>query len=224
MQRALMAWSGGKDSAMALHQVRAEGKYEIAALLTTVTGDYARVSMHGVRRSLLEQQTASLGLKLEEVVIPKESSNELYEERMARALSRYKDAGVESVVFGDIFLEDLRQYREKNLNRLGMRGLFPLWKRETAELMDSFLALGFRAVTVCVDNHALGQEFVGRTIDRDFISQLPAGVDVCGENGEFHSFVYGGPIFDHAIPHERGQVVLRNDRFYYCDLTPVAAC
>jgi uncharacterized protein (TIGR00290 family) len=209
---------------MALHEILAEGRYGIAALLTTVTGDYDRISMHGVRRSLLEQQASLLGLHAEEVVIPKESSNAVYERQMAGTLSRYQEAGVNSVVFGDIFLEDLRQYREKNLDRLGMRGLFPLWKRDTAELMHSFLALGFKAVTVCVDNHALGREFVGRTIDERFVSELPAGVDVCGENGEYHSFVYGGPIFPREILHERGEVVLRNDRFYYCDLRPVAAC
>ena len=215
-----MSWSGGKDSAMALREIMAGGEYQIAALLTTVTGDYDRISMHGVRRILLEQQAASLGLRLEEVILPKGASNEEYEARMAETLKRYKEAGVTSVVFGDIFLEDLRQYREKNLARLGMKGIFPLWKRDTAELMKDFIACGFKAVTVCVDTHFLGKEFVGREIDAGFVAELPATVDVCGENGEYHSFVYGGPIFGQSIAHEVGEVVLREDRFYYCDLVP----
>ena len=215
-----MSWSGGKDSAMALREVMADGAYQVAALLTTVTGDYDRISMHGVRRSLLEQQAASLGLASEEVIVPKGSSNEEYERRMADTLNRYKEAGVTSVVFGDIFLEDLRQYREGNLSRLGMKGVFPLWKRDTVQLMKDFIACGFQAVTVCVDNHFLGREFVGRTIDAGFVADLPATVDVCGENGEYHSFVHSGPIFGRAIAHQVGEVVLREDRFYYCDLVP----
>lgn len=215
-----MSWSGGKDSAMALHEIMRGTEYEIAALLTTVTGDYNRISMHGVRRALLEQQAASLGLDLEEVMLPKGFSNAEYESRMAETLDRYKEAGVTSVVFGDIFLEDLRQYREGNLAKLGMKGVFPLWKRETTQLMQDFIGCGFKAVTVCVDNHALGKEFVGRKIDAAFVADLPAAVDVCGENGEYHSFVYGGPILRQEIAHGIGEVVLREDRFYYCDLIP----
>ncbi len=158
------------------------------------------------------------------MILPKESSNEEYEARIAETLSRYKEAGVGSVVFGDIFLEDLRKYRESNLARIGMKGLFPLWKRETAELMKSFLGLGFKAVTVCVDGQSLGKEFVGRSIDAEFVSDLPSTVDVCGENGEYHSFVYDGPIFGRAIAHERGEIVLRDERFFFCDLVPVEAC
>ena len=215
-----MSWSGGKDSAMALREIMAGGEYQIAALLTTVTEDYDRISMHGVRRSLLEQQAASLGLHPEEVIVPKGSSNEEYEVRIAETLKRYQETGVTAVVFGDIFLEDLRQYRERNLARLGMKGLFPLWKRESAELMKDFIDCGFKAITVCVDTHFLGKEFVGRDIDAGFVSDLPAAVDVCGENGEYHSFVYDGPLFGRAIPHERGEVVLREDQFYFCDLVP----
>jgi uncharacterized protein (TIGR00290 family) len=224
MEKVLMSWSGGKDSAMALREIMADGDYEIAALLTTVTADYDRISMHGVRRTLLEQQAASLGLPLETVILPKGASNEDYESRMAEALERHKKAGVTSVVFGDIFLEDLREYREKKLARLGMKGVFPLWKRETAQLMQNFIARGFKAVTVCVDNQFLGKEFVGREIDARFVADLPAAVDVCGENGEYHSFVYGGPMFGHEITHDIGEVVLREDRFYYCDLIPAQRC
>lgn len=221
LEKVLIAWSGGKDSARALHEILASGRYEIAALLTTVTEDYDRISMHGVRRILLERQAESLGLPLEQVMIPRQASNEIYEARMADTLKRYKAAGVASVVFGDIFLEDLKEYREKNLAGLGMKGIFPLWKKDTVELMRSFIELGFNAVTVCVDTQALHRRFVGRELDEAFVSDLPAIVDPCGENGEYHSFVYGGPLFRTSIAHTLGEVVLRDDRFCYCDLMPV---
>ena len=224
MERVVFSWSGGKDSAMAMHELQREGRYQVAALLTTVTGDYDRISMHGVRRSLLEQQAAAVGLPLEEVILPKESSNEEYETQMAEVLTRYNEQGVHAVVFGDIFLEDLRKYREQNLAKLGMKGIFPLWKRDTSDLVTSLIGLGFKARTVCVDNHALGREFVGRTIDQGFLAELPANVDVCGENGEYHSFVYDGPIFDHSIPCRPGEIVLRDGRFYFCDLVGGEAC
>jgi len=224
MEPVLFSWSGGKDSAMALYELRRKGRYRVAALLTTVTGDYDRISMHGVRRSLLEQQAAALGLPVEEVILPKDSSNDDYEAQMSDVLTRYKEQGVSSVVFGDIFLEDLKQYRERNLTKLGMKGVFPLWKRDTSDLMASLIGLGFKARTVCVDNHALGKGFVGRIIDEEFIADLPAGVDVCGENGEYHSFVYDGPIFDHCIPCKTGEVVLLDDRFYFCDLVEGDTC
>ena len=209
---------------MALYELRKQGGFQIAALLTTVTGDYDRISMHGVRRSLLEQQAAAIGLPVEEVILPKGSSNEDYEIQMAEVLTRYKDQGVRSVVFGDIFLEDLRQYREQNLAKLGMEAIFPLWKRDTAQLMGTLISLGFKARTVCVDTHVLGREFVGRVINEQFIADLPAGVDVCGENGEYHSFTYQGPIFERSIACEPGETVLRDDRFYYCDLVAGEAC
>jgi uncharacterized protein (TIGR00290 family) len=216
----LVSWSGGKDSALALYEVLKSGAYSVAALLTTVTEDYDRISMHGVRRVLLEQQAASLGFPLEQVLIPKDASNEVYEANMARALAKYKDQGVETVVFGDIFLEDLRKYREEKLALAGMRAVFPLWKSNTTELARSLGALGFRAVTTCVDTKVLGQEFVGRTINEEFLTELPATVDPCGENGEFHSFVYDGPIFSRAVRFLVGEKVLRDERFYFCDLVP----
>lgn len=221
VEKVLVSWSGGKDSARALHEILGSNRYQIAALLTTVTEDYDRISIHGVRRVLLEQQAESLGLPLEQVMIPKQASNEQYESNMAETLKRYKEAGITSVVFGDIFLEDLKQYREKNLAGLGMQGIFPLWKRDTIELMRSFIGLGFEAVTVCVDTTVLDQRFVGRKIDQQFVADLPGTVDPCGENGEYHSFVYGGPIFARNVPHTLGEVVLRDDRFCYCDLIPV---
>jgi uncharacterized protein (TIGR00290 family) len=220
MESVLFSWSGGKDSALAMVEILQNPNYHIAALLTTVTEEYDRISMHGVRRALLERQAAALGLPLEIVFIPKSSSNDEYEARMGKALARYQAAGVNSVVFGDIFLEDLRSYREGKLATLGMQGIFPLWKRDTRALAHSLAPLGFRAITTCVDTHALGKEFVGRVIDERFLAELPPTVDACGENGEYHSFVYEGPIFGEKISCTVGETVLRENRFWYCDLYP----
>jgi len=220
-ERALLTWSGGKDSAMALYEVKKAGSYEISALLTTVTKDYDRVSMHGVRRRLLEQQTDSVGYPLEEVVISKHASNEEYEANMRQILEKYLNAGIRTVIFGDIFLEDVRKYREKNLPSIGMKAVFPIWKRNTVELAHTFIDLGFKAVVTCVDSKFLSRAFVGRVFDERFLSELPSNVDPCGENGEFHSFVYGGPIFRESVSFKLGRVVLRDSRFYFCDLIPV---
>jgi uncharacterized protein (TIGR00290 family) len=221
MDRVLVSWSGGKDSAMALSEALRSGNYEVVALLTTVTRDYDRISMHGVRRALLKQQAESLGLKLEEVFITKDASNAEYESSMGKVLSKYKELGVSSVVFGDIFLEDLRKYREEKLSQLNMHAIFPIWKVETKELARRFMGAGFKAVTTCVDTNVLGKEFVGREINEDFLSELPGGVNSCGENGEFHSFVYDGPVFKKSIAFNLGEKVLRENRFYYCDLVEV---
>jgi uncharacterized protein (TIGR00290 family) len=221
-ERVLFSWSGGKDSAMALYEIQKGRNTKVSALLTTVTEEYDRVSMHGLRRTLLEQQADSLGYPLEKVLIPKNASNEEYESKMEEVLLRYKRDGVNSVVFGDIFLEDVRRYREGNLARIGMNGIFPIWGRNTDELAHTFIAMGFKAVTVCVDSNALDRGFVGRTFDEGFLSSLPSGVDPCGENGEFHSFVYDGPIFRKRVSHRIGEIVLRDNRFYYCDLIPLS--
>ena len=218
MEIVLMAWSGGKDSAMALARILENPEYRVAVLLTTVTEGYDRISMHGVRRSLLRKQAESTGIALEEVPISVNSSNQEYETNMAKVLMKHRDRGVTSAVFGDIFLEDLRKYREDRLALLKMKCIFPLWKRETRLLAHSFIASGFKAVTTCVDTKALGKEFVGREIDEAFLSELPPSVDPCGENGEYHSFVYSGPIFKTRILFELGERVLREERFYYCDL------
>jgi uncharacterized protein (TIGR00290 family) len=218
MERVLVSWSGGKDSAMALFEIIRSGRYEVAALLTTVTEGYDRISMHGVRRILLEKQAESLGLRLEEVFITMDASNAEYESSMRKVLSKYQDLGIASVVFGDIFLEDLRKYREERLGLLNMRGLFPIWKKDTNELARGFIASGFKAITTCVDTKVLAKEFVGREMDEEFLSELPVGVDRCGENGEYHSFVYDGPIFKKRVPFSLGEKVLRENRFYYCDL------
>jgi uncharacterized protein (TIGR00290 family) len=206
---------------MALHELRRNASYEIAALLTTVTEVYDRISMHGVRRELLERQAAALGLPLEIVTIPPVCANANYEARMGAALLRWKARGIRRVAFGDIFLEDLREYRERNLARIGMEAIFPVWLRPTNELVREFIGLGFRAVTVCVDPKKLDGSFVGREINEEFVADLPKGVDPCGENGEFHSFVFDGPGFAGPVELSRGEIVLR-DGYWFCDLAPTA--
>lgn len=219
-EKVLFSWSGGKDSALALHELEKTQQYEIAALLTTVTEDYDRISMHGVRRVLLEQQADALSLPLEKISITKDATNLEYEDKMRAMLEKYKELGVNSVVFGDIFLEDLRKYREDNLAQIGMRGIFPIWKRDSAELARTFITLGFEAVVTCVDLQVLDRRFVGRLFDESFLAELPARADPCGENGEFHSFAFNGPIFKNKIAFTQGEIVMRDNRFYYCDLIP----
>jgi uncharacterized protein (TIGR00290 family) len=213
----LFCWSGGKDSAMALHLLRQQKEQRVAALLTTVTDGYERISMHGVRRALLLTQAEATGLPLQEVRIPPQCVNSIYEERIREALLSQKEKGVRRVAFGDIFLQDLRDYRERNLAQIGMSAIFPIWKRDTRELAQEFCTLGFRAIAVCIDSKKLSRDFVGRELDNSFFRDLPAEVDPCGENGEFHTFVYKGPIFSRGIAVELGEVVER-DGFYFCDL------
>ncbi len=221
MEKVLFSWSSGKDSAYALYELQQSREYEVAALLTTVTEGYERISMHGVRRALLRQQAESLGLPLEEVVIPQKATNTEYEERMGRSLAAFQAQGINTVGFGDIFLEDLRQYREKKLSQAGMKAIFPIWNRETRGMVLELCRLGFKAVITCVDTQALGKEFAGRQISEQLLAELPPQVDPCGENGEFHTFVYDGPNFKNRIAFKPGEVVLREDRFYYSDLIPV---
>jgi len=219
-EKVILSWSGGKDSALALYKLQEAKNYEIAALLTTVTKDYDRSSMHGIRRILLERQAESLGLPLEKVFISKDTSDEEYESKMRAVLEKYLAAGVRAVAFGDIFLEDVRRHRQDNLSKMGMKGVFPIWKSDTAELAHKFIDLGFKAVITCVDSKVLGKKFVGRAFDEQFLSDLPSTVDPCGENGEFHSFVYDGPIFQASVLQVTGEIILREKRFYYCDLIP----
>ncbi len=204
---------------MALHALQSHSNYRIAALLTTITEPYDRISMHGVRRALLERQAASLGLPLHAVLIPPECVNATYESRMKDALLEYLARGVHRVAFGDIFLDELRTYRENNLARIGMDTLFPIWKRNTRELFLEFLNLGFRAVTVCVDPRVLDSSFAGRDLDESFLADLPEGVDPCGENGEFHTFVYDGPLFQSPVVFRIGEITMR-EGFCFCDLVP----
>ncbi|HTQ61756.1 MAG TPA: diphthine--ammonia ligase [Candidatus Solibacter sp.] len=215
----LVCWSGGKDSAMALCALLQQTDVRIAALLTTVTEGYERISMHGVRCELLRRQAQSIGLPLHEVRIPPQCVNPVYEARMEEALRVHHEKGVRNVAFGDIFLEDLRAYREKNLARIGMSALFPIWKRGTRELIRSFHANRFRAITVCIDPKTLDPSFAGRELDESFLRDLPPHADPCGENGEFHTFVFDGPVFRSPIPVCTGEVVHR-DGFVFCDLLP----
>jgi uncharacterized protein (TIGR00290 family) len=218
-KRALVSWSGGKDSCLALHEVLRGGGFEIAALLTTVTRDYGRISMHGVRRELLESQARSLGLPLVEVLIPKSASNADYELQMDEALATARRRGIETVIFGDLFLADIRAWREKLLARHGLAGHYPIWGRDTAGVIRDFLSRGFKAVIVCVDPAKLDPSFAGRVIDEAFLSDLPPSVDPCGENGEFHTFVSDGPIFGSPVLYSKGEIVCR-DSFWFCDLVP----
>ena len=215
----LMSWSGGKDSCVALYEIQRTGNYRVAALLTTVTRDYDRISMHGVRRILLERQAASLGFPLHQVFIAKDATNDEYETEMAEAFSIYRDQGIDSIVFGDLFLADIRAYREQFLARHNMSGLFPVWQRNTSAFIKDFIESGFKAVVTCVNSVVLDESFAGRMIDEAFLSALPSHVDPCGENGEFHSFVFDGPIFRQPISFSVGETVLRNS-FWFCDLLP----
>ena len=216
----LFCWSGGKDSAMALEALRQDPTMSVTALLATVTEGYERISMHGARRELLAQQAESLGLALDEVRIPPQCVNPIYEARMEEALRAHYENGVRRVAFGDIFLEDLREYREKNLARIGMTAIFPIWKRDTRELTRELVARGYRAITVCVDGKVLDQSFAGRMLDETFFHDLPAYADPCGENGEFHTFVFDGPGFRRPVSFSVGEVVAR-DGFFFCDLIPI---
>jgi uncharacterized protein (TIGR00290 family) len=212
-----LSWSGGKDSALTLWTLRRQGMAP-AALITTVTDGYERVSMHGVRRELLARQAHSLGIRLVEVVIPPACVNDVYEERMARAFAAPPLADVEAVAFGDLFLEDVRSYREARLAADGRRGLFPLWGRDTRQLAREFVVAGFAAIIVCLDLRAIDASFAGRQYDEQLLAELPPSVDPCGENGEFHTFVYEGPIFAEPIACATGEIVER-DGFVFCDVT-----
>ena len=217
-EKVLFAWSGGKDSALGLYELGRSGDYEVATLLTTVTADYDRVSMHGVRVSLLEDQARALGYPLDQVRIRAGGSSDDYSAAMRERMEFYRGRGVRRVAFADLFLADLRRWREERLAEAGMEGLFPLWGVPTAELARRFLRLGFKTVITCVDGNALDAGFAGREYDAELLDDLPAAVDPCGENGEFHSFCYDGPIFRRPVRFRRGETVRREDRFHFCDL------
>ena len=217
MKPVLMSWSGGKDSCLALYEIQKSPDYRVAALLTTITREYDRISMHGVRRALLERQATSLGLPLHQVLISKGANNEEYETAMAQAFNEYHQNGIDSVVFGDLFLEEIRAYRDQFLAKHGMKGLYPVWQRNTANFIKEFTELAFKAVLSCVDSKTLDKSFAGKTIDEAFISSLPTNVDPCGENGEFHTFVYDGPNFAKPVEFSLGEVILR-EGFWFRDL------
>jgi uncharacterized protein (TIGR00290 family) len=220
--KAAFAWSGGKDSAQALYEVRRSGAHKIERLLTTIAQSYDRVCMHGVRTVLIEQQAAALGLPLDKVYLATPESQEGYDAKMRACLEDYRRRGIETVVFGDLFLEDVRQYREKNLAGVNMRAVFPLWGRDTRDLAKTFIQAGFRAVITCVNLEVLPITFAGRDYDASLLADLPAEVDPCGERGEFHSFVYDGPLFRAPIAFGKGATVIRENRFAYTDLVPTA--
>jgi uncharacterized protein (TIGR00290 family) len=247
--KAIVNWSGGKDSSMTLNRILNANKHEITALFTTVNERYRRISQHGVRMELLEEQARRIDLPLQVLMLPDTPTMESYNRMMGKALTELQRQGVSVSIFGDIFLEDLREYREQRLNEVGFDALFPLWNEDTAQLARSFIDDGFRAIVVCVDERKLDESFVGRTYDESFLQELPPNVDPCGENGEFHTFVYDGPIFRSAVPFTKGEIVYRayvppesdsedtddeneyrcgdNDQqahmptgFWYCDLLP----
>jgi uncharacterized protein (TIGR00290 family) len=215
--KVLVSWSSGKDSAYALWETRRRGDVEIAGILTTVSAAFDRVSMHGVRETLLDRQAAELGLPCWKVRIPAPCPNEVYEAAMAEAVAAAKAEGVSEFVFGDLFLEDIRAYREAKLRAAGVSGSFPLWGRDTGELARAMLEQGVQAVTTCIDPRKLPASFAGRAFDARFLAELPPGVDPCGEHGEFHTFVSGGPMFARRIEVRVGEVVER-DGFVFADL------
>lgn len=231
--KAIFCWSGGKDSALALYRVLQKNEVEIVALLTTLNKTYNRISMHGVREELLEKQASSIGLPLVKMYVS-EGSNTEYEKNMEEVLLKFKSEGVTEVIFGDIFLEDLRVYRENNLSKVRLNAVFPLWKENTNDLMNEFFRSGFKTITCCVNDAFLGEEHVGVEINSDFINKLPSSVDPCGENGEYHTFCYSGPVFKEEIRFKTGEKVYRpleiktadfdseikTKGFWFCDLLP----
>jgi uncharacterized protein (TIGR00290 family) len=219
----LLSWSSGKDSALALHALQTGGGYEIRSLLTVVTAEYGRVSMHGVRQELLHAQGKALGLPVMEIQIHPQTTLADYEKVMRETLIQQMAQGVTAVAFGDIFLEDLKRDREQKLASVGLAAIFPLWKKDTAQLARQFIAAGFRAVVTCVDTQKLASSFAGREFDAHLLADLPPGVDPCGENGEFHTLVYAGPVFRYPLKIERGECVLRDERFCFCDFHCPAA-
>lgn len=209
LKKIIFCWSGGKDSALALNRILKSKQYEVICLLTTVNEHFQRVSMHGVRQELIEKQAEQIGIPLEKVFVSKQSSNEEYESKMKEVLLKYKAQGVNQVVFGDIFLEDLKQWRENNLAKIEMQGVFPIWKIDTQQLIQEFVREGFESYICCINDAYLDKKAVGRKIDSSFIKDLPPHVDPCGENGEYHSFVFAGPIFKTKLDIELGEKVYR---------------
>lgn len=238
--KAYMNWSGGKDSALCLHKIREEGRYDVSCLLTSVNKAYDRISMHGVRTELLRLQADALDIPLRCVELPEQPGMDEYERAMEKALKGITAEGVHHALFGDIYLADLRKYREEKMQPLGIEAHFPLWETPTAGLVEDFIRLGFKAIVVCVNEQFLDRSFCGRMIDRSFVNDLPGNVDPCGENGEYHSFVFDGPVFKKSVPFQKGGIVHReyakpsssddcykpdsggeNYGFYFCDLLPV---
>lgn len=228
-------WSSGKDSALALYHLLKDERYTVEELITTINSHFNRVSMHGLRKELLIAQTEALQIKSSFIELPEMPDMAIYEQKMTEAVTRLKNNGFTHTAFGDIFLEDLKTYRETQLAKVGLKAIFPIWKRDTYELINEFLDLGFKTIVVCANSKYFNKDFVGTVIDKDFINNLPDGVDPCGENGEFHTFCFDGPIFKNPIPFTIGEKVYReynspktdnsqtdSDTYgvWYCDLIP----
>jgi len=207
MKKAYLNWSSGKDAALALYKVKREGEYSVQKLVTSVNTEFSRISMHGVRIELLQKQAERLGLPLHQIELHGEVSMQKYNEVMTIETKKLLEEGFTHSIFGDIFLEDLKRYREKQLEEIGVRAVFPLWKQNTKKLLEEFIETGFKAIVVCVNTDKLDKSFCGRIIDQDFINDLPKNVDPCGENGEFHTFVFDGPIFKEPIDFKIGEMV-----------------
>jgi len=217
LKRVALSWSSGKDSAWSLHLLRQDPAIEVVALITTLNQEFDRVAMHAVRRQLLELQADSAGVPLWKIPLPWPCSNQEYESRMRAVCERAVADGIEAVAFGDLYLADIRAYREKQLAGTGLDPIFPVWQLPTRELAREMIAAGLRAKVTCIDPKILPREFAGRDFDAGFLADLPAGVDPCGENGEFHTFVYDGPMFRHSIPVQLDEIVER-DGFVFADL------
>jgi uncharacterized protein (TIGR00290 family) len=232
-------WSGGKDSALALYHAQKDGRYSIEKLVTNINAKHRRISMHGVREELLEMQAEAIGIPLQKNLLPEEPSMKEYEKKMEEIATCLQQQQFNHAFFGDIFLEDLKEYREQQLAKVGINCVFPLWKRDTVELLYEFIDLGFKTIVVCTKAEALPYEFVGRVIDKEFLNDLPKNVDACGENGEFHSFVFDGPVFKNPLSIKVGEKVFREYKapkneddncftkrppssmgFWFCDLLP----
>lgn len=231
MKKLYLNWSSGKDASLALYYLQKDGRHEVVKLLTTINAHYDRVSMHGLRKELLEAQAKAIGLPLELLALPQNPTMEEYSQLMGNKLNQLKAEGLTTTAFGDIFLEDLRAYREEQLEALGIEAIFPLWKRDTKELMNELLSLGFKVVVVCANAQFFDENFVGQILTPELVAQMPDNVDVCGENGEFHTFCFDGPIFDYPVDYTIGEKVYRaypspsaegeEIGFWYCDiLTP----
>lgn len=218
----LLSWSGGKDSAMTLWELRKGGDYDVTHLITTISECDQQIPMHGIKRKLLESQAKAIGLPLTIIELPKPCPNETYVERMHAALLPFREQGISKIAFGDIYLDDLRDFREEHLEDVGFEALFPLWHRDTKDLAYAFINAKFKAVITCICENSLKQEMAGRVFERSLLADLPLSVDPCGENGEFHTFVYDGPLFNHAIPIKLGKTYNGGD-FFYCEIRPKPA-
>lgn len=232
MKKAILNWSGGKDAALSLYKIQQAKSYQIECLFTTISEEFRRITMHGVRESLLQQQALALGIPLQTLALPESINMTLYNQLMQEQMATFVKTGVNTSIFGDIHLNDLKTYREKQLATMGLEGVFPLWQQPVKKTIAEFIALGFRAIVVCVNAKYLTQDFVGRMIDADFIKDLPNEVDVCGEYGEFHSFVFDGPNFQQPVEFELGEIVYRtypiedkkslyDTGFYFQELFPL---